>query len=312
MWDYLVGHTIDVLRAMEPESVQMVVTSPPYWGLRAYAGEQEAIWGGAPACVHDWTDAGGGLLHENRNFCEGTQEEVHGANPLVHIKKYDNVPSATCSKCGAWKECFSLEPTPEMYVDHTILVLRAIRRVLRPDGVVFWNVGDSYAGSWGNAGNRPQTDGTPAHQRDRTSEYIPRKAWEDHRYVPPNQKVKGCKPKDLVMIPFRVALAVQADGWWVRDDIIWYKPNPMPSSVTDRTTKCHEYIFMFTKSGRYYWDQESVREKCAEYESERRLREESEGLVSQYELKVDGQDHAPRPARGPRPHWKRAGWGRAG
>jgi len=156
--------------------------------------------------------------------------------------------SNTCSLCGAWKGAYGLEPTPEMYVEHTIEILREIRRVLRKDGVVFWNIGDSYAGSGG-----------PGSQYDTKH---PGYGKQFEKFTNPNKKgFKTIKPKDLCLIPFRVAIAAQEDGWWVRSVIIWSKPNPMPESVTDRPTESHEYILMLTKSARYYWDMEAVREK---------------------------------------------------
>jgi len=256
VWEYRVGHIIDELRKIPDESVQMVVTSPPYWGLRIYSGEQEIIWGGDEKCKHEWTEAGGGLHHENRNFHSGTQDEVKGQGPLVNVREDARSKSGLCQKCGAWRGAFGLEPEISLYVEHTVQILREIRRVLRKDGVVFWNIGDSYAtrlegDGWGdyewNTGGAvaPEKGTVSKHKRERTS---------------------GLKPKDLCLIPFRVALAVQADGWWCRSDIVWVKPNPMPESCTDRPTKSHEYIFLFTKSKDYYWDQEAVRESstCAD------------------------------------------------
>ncbi|MBA7569299.1 hypothetical protein ES708_11038 [subsurface metagenome] len=121
-----------------------------------------------------------------------------------------------------------------MYIEHTIEILREIRRVLRKDGVVFWNVGDSYAA------NR--------------SYQVTDSKWRDVGNTKGSRVPKGLKPKDLCLIPFRVAIAAQEDGWWVRSVIIWSKPNPMPESVTDRPTESHEYILMLAKSGTIqYW-----------------------------------------------------------
>ena len=142
-----------------------------------------------------------------------------------------------------------LESTPEQYVANLVEVFREVRRVLRNDGTVWLNLGDSYAGSphWtGNTGrNRPTiTDaamgGTPPERRVLAGD--------------------GLKPKDLVGIPWRVAFALQADGWYLRSDIIWSKPNPMPESVTDRPTKAHEYLFLLAKRPRYYYDSDAIRE----------------------------------------------------
>lgn len=135
-----------------------------------------------------------------------------------------------------------LEPTPEAYVESMVEVFREVRRVLRDDGTLWLNLGDSYNGS-GGAGGDYNAGGLKEGQP---------------KY--PGRKVPILKPKDLVGIPWRVAFALQQDGWWLRQDIIWHKPNPMPESVADRCTKAHEYIFLLTKSPRYYFDNEAIRE----------------------------------------------------
>jgi DNA modification methylase len=138
---------------------------------------------------------------------------------------------------------FGLEQTPEAYVEQMVNVFREVRRVLKDDGTLWLNLGDSYAGS-GRGGQSKEK---------RSTNWQPEYGLQSHT---PN----GLKPKDLVGIPFRVAFALQADGWWLRQDIIWHKPNPMPESVTDRCTKAHEYLFLLTKSNRYYFDNESIKE----------------------------------------------------
>ena len=166
------------------KTVQCVVTSPPYWGLRDYKlGE-------------------GGV---------------------------------------------GLEPTPDLYVQHIVEIFRDIKRVLRDDGTLWLNMGDCYCST--APGTRNAEDDFGGRVKDPTQ-------WAQHRPKTP----KGLKPKDLVGMPWRVAFALQADGWWLRSDIIWSKPNPMPESVTDRPTKSHEYLFLLTKSERYYYDQDAVRE----------------------------------------------------
>jgi DNA modification methylase len=130
-----------------------------------------------------------------------------------------------------------LESTPEEYVANMVQVFREVKRVLRDDGTLWLNLGDSYAGS-----GRCPSRLNPAQEMWNAS-------------VP-----LGLKPKDLVGIPWRVAFALQADGWYLRSDIIWHKPNPMPESVTDRPTKSHEYIFLMSKNQRYYYDGDAIRE----------------------------------------------------
>ena len=154
-----------------------------------------------------------------------------------------------------------LEATPDEYVANMVAVFREVRRVLRDDGTLWLNLGDSYAST--GRSDRQESPGVGATQA----------------MAAPGRKViwkagggsnfswelpGGLKPKDLVGIPWRVAFALQADGWWLRQDIIWHKPNPMPESVTDRCTKSHEYFFLLTKSARYYYDNEAIREPNSE------------------------------------------------
>ena len=138
-----------------------------------------------------------------------------------------------------------LEPTPEEYVANLVEVFREVKRVLRNNGTLWLNLGDSYAGNCSQASNNGRAGfGNPR-----------------ERLV--NRKGKGLKPKDLVGIPWMVAFALRADGWYLRQDIIWHKPNPMPESVKDRCTKAHEYIFLLSKSPKYYYDYEAIKEPAA-------------------------------------------------
>jgi len=146
-----------------------------------------------------------------------------------------------------------LEPTPEEYVANMVGVFREVRRVLRDDGTVWLNLGDSYS-SGGRTTQVAPTLRTKGHdEASGKAEYLQGFA------VRPGA-VKGLLGKQLIGIPWRVAFALQADGWWLRQDIIWHKPNPMPESVTDRCTKAHEYMFLLSKSARYYYDAEAIAE----------------------------------------------------
>lgn len=150
-----------------------------------------------------------------------------------------------------------LEKTPEEYVSKMVEVFREVKRALRDDGTLWLNLGDRYMGSWGNYA--PTGKGG---QRPKNTERWQRRAYEgkaDWR-PPTSNKYEGLKPKDLVGIPWRVAFALQADGWYLRSDIIWAKPNPMPESVTDRPTKAHEYVFLLAKAKRYFYDADAIRE----------------------------------------------------
>ena len=151
----------------------------------------------------------------------------------------------SCAKCGARRldRQIGLEPTVELYVAEIVACMREVWRVLRDDGVLWLNLGDSFNGAGDRRGGKGDEHGQM-------------KKWAT--------KVRGLKPKDLIGIPWRVAFALQADGWFLRSDIVWSKPNPMPESVTDRPTRAHEYVFLLSKQARYYYDGEAVREP-AEY-----------------------------------------------
>jgi DNA modification methylase len=153
-----------------------------------------------------------------------------------------------------------LEATPEAYVARMVEVFREVRRVLRDDGTLWLNLGDSYASGEIGRVDAGKTS-HPACGRNEKWNIQPRRA--DRRIT----QHTGLKAKDLVGIPWRVAFALQADGWWLRQDIIWHKPNPMPESVRDRCTKAHEYVFLLTKSDRYFYDAEAVSEASVDKES---------------------------------------------
>ena len=138
-----------------------------------------------------------------------------------------------------------LEATPDEYVARMVEVFREVRRVLRDDGTLWLNLGDSYAGAgYGKGTGHAGIGGGDFKQKPKTA-------------LPP-----GLKPKDLCGIPWRVAFALQADGWWLRSDIVWHKPNPMPEAVTDRPTGAHEYVFLLSKSARYYYDADAIKERA--------------------------------------------------
>lgn len=151
-----------------------------------------------------------------------------------------------------------LEPTPEEFVAALVEVFREVRRVLRDDGTVWLNLGDSYAGS-GKGGNPPDSP----HQKQRTNHgslMIVGDSARQAAVTNVTRHVNGLAQKQLIGIPWRVAFALQADGWYLRQDIIWHKPNPMPESVTDRCTKAHEYVFLLSKSPKYYFDSVAIKE----------------------------------------------------
>lgn len=222
--------------------VNCAVTSPPYFGLRDYG---TAAWnGGDEQCNHVGT--------VERLAPPGTAKQRSNRGTVL-------VRSGDCA-CGATRidKQLGLESSPGAYVAALVAVFREVRRVLKPEGTVWCNLGDSYY-STGQGG------GTGSASAYRGKAYLSDGVRHNTRYQP------DVKPKDLLGIPWRVAFALQADGWYLRSDIIWSKPNPMPESVTDRPTKAHEYLFLLTKSERYYFDAQAIVESVSEamrYETE--------------------------------------------
>lgn len=249
----LQGDCRDTLKTLEASSVNCVVTSPPYFGLRDYGNGQ---WeGGDPTCPHVRLKRGHASTIDGSNY---QSREI-----------YRDV-----CRCGATRvdRQIGLEPTPDEFVAALVEVFREVRRVLRDDGTVWLNLGDSYASSGRGIGDmKTANKGNPA-SRDFHDAMVEQGAIGRAWVKPP----EGLKPKDLIGIPWRVAFALQADGWYLRQDIIWSKPNPMPESVRDRCTKAHEYLFLLSKSARYFYDAEAIAEQVAEA-SIARLAQDVEG-----------------------------------
>lgn len=202
----ITGDSLTILRGMESDSVDMCVTSPPYYGLR--------------------------------NYGVGIGEQI------------------------------GLEQTPEQYIRHLVGVFREVRRVLKPHGTCWLNIGDSYAGSNGN-GTR-QSKWRSANTYASGEDYSLRKV--------SGRRDEGCKPKDLIGIPWMAAFALRSDGWYLRQDIIWQKTNCMPESVKDRCTKSYEHIFLLAKSSKYFFNAEAISEPITS-SSEKRVRQKAEGTA---------------------------------
>ncbi|MDR0692557.1 MAG: site-specific DNA-methyltransferase [Prevotellaceae bacterium] len=226
------GDALAVLRTLPDNSVDCCVTSPPYYGLRDYG---TATWeGGDTNCLHS--------AREEKGFENYKQSSIRGNS---------KPPKNRCKKCGAVRidNQIGLEDTPEAYISKLVEVFMEVRRVLKPTGTLWIVIGDSYNGSGKNGGNTCK------------------KEWKQHTNVASHATkptlVPGLKPKDLIGIPWMLAFALRNAGWWLRQDIIWHKPYPMPRSVTDRCTEAHEYMFLLSKKRKYYYDNKAIMETAA-------------------------------------------------
>jgi len=231
----LVGDSVNVMKGFPEESIDMVMFSPPYYGLRNYGEATETVWGGEENCSHEWIGERMILVHENRNFSRGTQEDVRGDKPTTYIKKYDDRKAGFCVKCGAWKGQLGLEPSWQMYVAHMGEVCRELKRVLKKTGSMYIVLGDTYAGSHCGKG-------------DKRLKPNKQKAQFLYEKPSPQANITDYQPKCLIGIPWRVAFALIDDGWVLRERIVWHKGNAMPGSQKDRLTQTCEMIFHFVKN----------------------------------------------------------------
>jgi DNA modification methylase len=237
----IIGDALEQLRLLPDESVHCCVTSPPYYGLRDYGTAQ---WdGGDPACDHRSP-----TMRPGRN----EDRALLGGSAATNAAQLLLAAQTGCGKCGATRidRQIGLEPSPDEYVAALGAVFREVRRVLRSDGTLWLNIGDSYS-SGGRSCPQVAHGGLSG----------PAGPAEGSRRVPAD--LPGIKPKDLIGIPWLLAFALRADGWWLRQDIIWSKPNPMPESVTDRCTRAHEYLFLLSKSERYWFDAAAIAEDAS-------------------------------------------------
>ncbi len=257
----LVGDVRAKLATLPDNHCHVCVTSPPYFGLRSY-GTPPQVWGGDPDCYHEWGDEQRGKRKDIKPPSESASVSRMGLDGRQGL----GPPSGGyfCQSCGAWLGHLGLEPTLALFIEHLVAVFREVRRVLRPDGTCWLNIGDSYAGS-GPSGAGYQSETTKRREgmkQDGNFRLSARLAAGDpgYAYKKPHVIPAGLKPKDLMLVPHRLAIALQDDGWWVRSDIIWHKRAPMPESVTDRPTSAHEHIFLLTKAPKYFYDGDAIRE----------------------------------------------------
>jgi DNA modification methylase len=233
---FIQGNCIDKIKELDDNSIDCVVSSPPYYGLRDYGTAQ---WqGGNPNCEHK---------KSRFNYSISDKQKSNSGSSGLGAYK-----SGEFCKCGAKRidEQFGLEKTYQDYLANTVKVFETFKPKLKDTATVWWNVGDSY-------------NTKPAGNKDlKKSSGLPNKKENLHKRKDNISKVllKSLKEKDLLMIPNRVAIALQDVGWYIRSEIIWHKPNPMPESIRDRPTSCHEKIWLITKNKKYYYDAASIKE----------------------------------------------------
>ena len=236
------GNSFNLSEKLEDKSIDNIITSPPYWGLRDYG---TATWvGGNENCSH----------HRDNKL---TDKNITGHSNLDGMVG-DGIYKDICKKCGAKRidSQLGLEKTPEEYVEKLVKLFRLLKPKLKDDCTVWLNLGDSYVHDRFTSKMNGTFEGTDG-LYSRKFKYMD----GCHSNGPKRSGGRlNLKTKDLCGIPWRVAFALQKDGWYLRQDIIWHKPNPMPESVKDRCTKAHEYIFLLTKSARYYYDADAIRE----------------------------------------------------
>ena len=234
----LQGDCLEVLKTLPDGFVDCCVTSPPYYGLRDYG---TGTWeGGDPNCPH----------RRLSKYSEKTKTGHAQAELAGNVG--DAIYKTVCPLCGAVRidKQIGLEETPEEYIQKLTEVFHEVRRVLKDDGTLWVNIGDSYNSTpTGSISSKKQLTNVGSIANMRT-----KKLWG------------GAKQKDLIGIPWMLAFSLRADGWYLRQDIIWHKPNPMPESVKDRCTKSHEYMFLLSKKQNYYFDYEAIQELATGYD----------------------------------------------
>lgn len=259
MIEVKIGDCRELIKTLPDKSVDCIMTSPPYWGLRDYNTEP-IIFDGLQDCEHDWTtynrDNGGGHPSESAKI-GATKKDIQ----RVYDYKAD-----LCCKCGAWRGQLGLEPTPELFIKHLLNFFDDVKLKLKDEGNCFVNLGDTYATHTGKRSGQFGTDINAG----------------NNSIFSKNRPKLSIPEKCLCMIPQRFAWSMVERSWILRNEIIWVKKNHMPESVTDRLTKAHEVIYHFVQQGKYYYNLDAIREPLSissiERISQKRVFEQTVGL----------------------------------
>jgi len=252
------GHVLDALSSLKQESIDCIIFSPPYWGLRDYGEETKTIWGGDHECEHSFTLKGQPPRKrkpsdvKNPSSLEATKKGVASAWDS------DKIASAFCSKCGAWLGQLGMEPHPQQYIQHMTEICMALWRVLKKTGSMYINIGDTY---YTHTSKRSGQFGKGIRNGFDDVFTRPRVILNDGGWLQPKQKL---------LIPHRLAISLQEKGWIIRNDMVWVKPNAMPSSVKDRRNTTFEYIFHCVKNKRYYYNLDAIRVPHANMQQDRK------------------------------------------
>lgn len=232
----LQGHTLDILKGFPDESIDMIITSPPYWSLRDYNTEP-LIWDAKNGCEHEWSE----------DIVKKQDGGTHGLAPEYNEHRKFLSTSSFCSKCSAWRGSLGLEPDFNLFVKHLCDIFDEGKRVLKKTGTCWVNIGDTY---YTKSGSSFENDNLNPKSRE-----------EIYQTTGLNlaNEIRGMgllESKNLTLVPFRFAIEMQKRGWIIRNVILWEKPNPMPTSVTDRFSVDFEYVFFFVKNKKYYFEQQ--------------------------------------------------------
>lgn len=263
------GNTLQVLKTLPSESVDCVITSPPYWGLRDYGSETEVIWDSKESCEHEWQ-----LTKEKDPMDRGGYGDHDDGGIAKSWEKRKEIESGFCSKCGAWKGQLGLEPTLELYLKHLLEITAELKRILKKTGTMFWNHGDSYGGS-GCGTNDYRTEASKSIQGTGKNAQLYKTGGIAQKIDYPQ--------KCLLMQNFRLAQKmIDEQGWILRNVLIWWKPNCMPASVKDRFTVDYEPIFFFVKCKRYFFEMQYEPHLTQENRPDGIVRERTFGYNTEY------------------------------
>lgn len=244
---FLLGDAQTVLKRLPNHCVHAIITSPPYWGHRRYLSDW-VLHGGDPDCQHDFQEVPAAGYRNER------QEQRD--RKRAHLPGRKNLVTYLCRRCGGWKGELGLEANLQDYVQRLVAIFQECYRVLKPEGTLWLNIGDTYVSR--------QSSRWTANRKG---------MGEDARtWFADTCTGSGLPEKSLAGVPWRLALALQDSGWILRADVVWSKPNPMPGLVPDRPLTSHEYLFMFVKQKRYYYNREYSKEPASDGLGERQLR----------------------------------------